>query len=158
MRWIDIFETNVFDLAKYKKKLPYVADFVILDEHDPELKSAWTKLFQIWNNWKDPEYHEQWQYMGTELKTDHWSHSFRHRAHRHNPKVEPRRIYENIVASKGWKPTYEDILRGKGMMDNMESAVAQMAKDHPELKADPLPRPTNPMKPKLVFDKEKNVP
>ena len=158
MKYSEISEAEVFDLAKYRKKMPYMPDFVVLDNDDPELQRAWEKIFGIYGNWHDPEWHEQWQYMGTVLKDGEWLHEFRHRAHRSNINQQPKRVYDKIVPSKNWKPTYYDILRGHGMMDNMESAVAQMAKDHPELKADPLPRPTNPMKPKLVFDKEKNVP
>ena len=128
--------------------------FVTLAKGEPEWDRAWEWLKKI----EDSAFRydifaingEQWQYMGSEYTTaasaehekqntilrvadgitgEGYYHNFRIRWH---PSTT-QRVYRMIPSQRGWKPSYDNVMAGKGWMDSIKAGVEQFAKDHPEL-------------------------
>jgi hypothetical protein len=155
----ELFEAEPIDFHAKRRQLRPVetklgqVSYVLLGRDEPEWQRAWDWLKRIeapFNYDIDNLPGEQWQYMGTEYTTagsvehthkdiivhvadgitgEGYYHNFRIRWH----PVLKQRVYRHIPAKQGWKPSYEDVLRGKEMMDRMHATVDQMAKDHPDL-------------------------
>lgn len=126
---------------------------VILQRGEPEWDRAWEWLQKIeasaWGYDIFAIDGEQWQYMGTDwtpagqaearqqqimsvadgIIGEGYYHNFRIRWH----PVLHNRIYRLIPSSKGWKPSYENVLAAKDLLAAMKTQVSKLAQDHPEL-------------------------
>lgn len=166
MRLDQLFEGDVINFSTAARQLhPYPLTQghpspVILGRKEPEWNRAWRWLREIEESAYgydiDSVKGEQWQYMETDWLSDEavanrpdgqilqvadgiegagYYHCFRIRWH---PTMHAR-IYRMLPSSRGWKPSYQDVLAGKQMIDTIHGAVDQMAKQHPDVFGTPDP-------------------